>query len=41
MREMAEEGGLDYTANTFENLLGRPPATLALFLEEFKSMFAQ
>lgn len=39
MQEMAEEGGLDYTTNTVEELLGRPPISLPQFLEEHKAMF--
>ncbi len=39
MQEMAEEGGLDYTTNTIEELLGRPPVSLAQFLEQHKAMF--
>ena len=39
MQEMAEEGGLDYTTNTIEDLLGRPPKSLAQFLETHKAMF--
>ncbi len=39
MQEMAEEGGLDYTTNTVEELLGRPPISLKQFLEEHKTMF--
>lgn len=39
MREIAEEGGLDRTTDTIEKLLGRPPNSLARFLEEHKAMF--
>ena len=39
MQEIAEEGGLDYTTNTVEKLLGRPPNSLGRFLEEHKAMF--
>lgn len=41
MQEIAEEGGLDYTTDTVEKLLGRPPNSLARFLEEHKAMFGK
>ena len=39
MRETAEEGGLVQPTGTVEELLGRPPCSLARFLEEHKTMF--
>ena len=39
MQEMAEEGGLDYTTNTIEELLERPPISLDQFLQKHKGMF--
>ena len=39
MQEMSEEGGLDFTTDTMGELLGRPPVSLAQFIEEHKAMF--
>jgi NAD(P)H dehydrogenase (quinone) len=39
MQEMSEEGGLEFTTDTMGELLGRPPVSLAQFIEEHKAMF--
>lgn len=39
MREIAEEGDLVEPTGMIEELLGRPPCSLARFLEEHKAMF--
>ena len=41
MQEIAEEGGLDHTTDTVEELLGRPPNSFARFVKEHKEMFGK
>ena len=40
MQEMSEEGGLDFTTDTMGDILGRPPMSLAKFIEEHKGMYS-